>query len=79
MRTAWQSVYGGAALPLTDMSAATAEFEHALSLPGIVGAMVPGDGFLTRKRADAFAPVLDVADRHGALIFVHRAALPDEK
>ncbi len=68
-----------AALPLTDMSAAAAEFERALSLPGIVGAMVPGDGFLTRKRATAFAPVLDVADRHGALVFVHRAALPGEK
>jgi predicted TIM-barrel fold metal-dependent hydrolase len=68
-----------AALPRTDMSAAAAEFERALSLPGIVGAMVPGDGFLTRKRADALAPVLDVADRHGALVFVHRAALPGEK
>ncbi len=68
-----------AALPLTDMPAAAAEFERALSLPGIVGAMVPGDGFLTRKRANAFTPVLDVANRRGALVFVHRAALPGEK
>ena len=41
--------------------------------------MVPGDGFLTRERANAFAPVLEVADRYRALIFVHRAALPGEK
>ena len=68
-----------AALPLTDMAVAAAEFDRALSLPGMVGAMVPGDGFLTRERAGAFAPVLDVADRHGSLIFVHRAALPGAK
>ena len=68
-----------AALPLTDMSAAAAEFERAFSLPGIIGAMVPGDGFLTRDRAKAFGPVLDVASRHQALVFVHRAALPGEK
>jgi predicted TIM-barrel fold metal-dependent hydrolase len=68
-----------AALPLADMTAAAAEFERALALPGTIGATVPGDGFLTRERADAFAPVLDVADRHKALVFVHRAAMPGEK
>src|SRR5215470_3388829 len=30
-----------AALPLVDMSAATAEFERALALPGVVGAQAP--------------------------------------
>ena len=32
-----------AALPLTDMSAAAAAFEHALGLPGMIGAQVPGN------------------------------------
>ena len=67
-----------AALPLRDMTAAAAEFARALALPGMIGAMVPGDGFLTRERAREFAPVLEVADRHGALVFVHRAGLPGE-
>jgi predicted TIM-barrel fold metal-dependent hydrolase len=47
-----------AALPLTDMSAATAEFERALGLPGMIGAQVPGNYFLTRKDADAMRPLL---------------------
>src|SRR5277367_2618807 len=38
-----------AALPLVDMNAAAAEFERALALPGVVGAQVPGNYFLTRK------------------------------
>src|SRR4026208_2495703 len=41
-----------AALPLMDMSAAAAEFERALALPGVVGAQVPGNGFLTKKDAE---------------------------
>src|SRR3954453_1897455 len=42
-----------AALPLTDMSAATAEFERALALPGVIGAQIPGNYLLTRKDAAA--------------------------
>src|SRR6201987_3689212 len=42
-----------AALPLTDMSAAVAEFERALGLPGMIGAQIPGNYFLTRKDAEA--------------------------
>src|SRR5438093_7856780 len=38
-----------AALPLTDISAAAAELERALGLPGIVGAQLPGNAFLTRN------------------------------
>ncbi|MGE0258217.1 MAG: amidohydrolase family protein, partial [Alphaproteobacteria bacterium] len=32
-----------AALPLTDMSAAVAEFERAHALPGVIGAQLPGN------------------------------------
>src|SRR6202790_3641227 len=51
-----------AALPLTDMSAAAAELERALALPGVIGAQIPGNGFLTRKDAGARRPLLDVAN-----------------
>src|SRR5437773_9480195 len=60
-----------AALPLTDISAAAAEFERALGLPGIIGAQVPGNYFLTRKDAEAMRPLLEVANRHRAALFVH--------
>src|SRR5262249_21306782 len=46
-----------AALPLTDIAAASAEFERALGLPGIIGAQLPGNYFLTRKDAEAVRPL----------------------
>src|SRR6185436_6116418 len=52
-----------AALPLTDMAAAAAELERALGLPGMVGAQIPGNAFLTRQDAEAMRPLLDVANR----------------
>src|SRR5215831_963 len=42
-----------AALPLTDMAAAAAELERALALPGMIGAQVPGNAFLTKGHAEA--------------------------
>src|SRR2546425_1851008 len=67
-----------AALPLVDISAAAAEFERALGLPGIVGAQVPGNAFLTRKDAEAMRPVLEVANRHRALVFIHHGPRPGD-
>ena len=37
---------------------AAAEFERALGLPGVVGAQVPGNGFLTKKDAENMRPLL---------------------
>jgi predicted TIM-barrel fold metal-dependent hydrolase len=68
-----------AALPLVDMSAATAEFERALALPGVVGAQVPGNGFLTKKAAENMRPLLEVANRHRAIVFIHHGPLPGDK
>ena len=48
-----------AALPLTDMNAAVTEFERALALPGVIGAQLPGNYFLTRKDAEAARPLLE--------------------
>jgi len=67
-----------AALPLIDMSAAATEFERALSLPGVVGAQVPGNGFLTKKDAENMRPLMEVANRRHAIIFIHHGPRPGD-
>ena len=67
-----------AALPLVDMSAAAAEFERALALPGVVGAQVPGNGFLTKKDAENMRPLVEVANRHRAIVFIHHGPRPGD-
>jgi predicted TIM-barrel fold metal-dependent hydrolase len=66
------------ALPLADMSAAAGELERALALPGVVGAQVPGNGFLTKKAAENMRPLLEVANRHRAIVFIHHGPLPGD-
>lgn len=67
-----------AALPLTDIAAATAELERALGLPGIIGAQVPGNYFLTRKDAETMRPLVEVANRERAVLFVHHGPRPGD-
>jgi predicted TIM-barrel fold metal-dependent hydrolase len=67
-----------AALPLMDISVAAAELDRALGLPGIVGAQIPGNGFLTAKDAEKMRPLLEVANRHHALLFIHHGPLPGD-
>jgi len=67
-----------AALPLSDMAAAAAELERALGLPGMIGAQIPGNGFLTRKDAEAMQPLLEVANRHHATLFIHHGPRPGD-
>src|SRR5438477_4454391 len=67
-----------AALPLVDMSAAAAELERALGLPGVIGAQIPGNGFLTRNDAEAMRPLLEVANRHHAVLFIHHGPRPGD-
>src|SRR6476660_6361470 len=67
-----------AALPLTDISAAAAELERALGLPGVIGAQVPGNYFLTRKDAEAIRPLLEIANRERAVLFVHHGPRPGD-
>jgi predicted TIM-barrel fold metal-dependent hydrolase len=66
------------ALPLTDMKAAVAEFERALGLPGVVGTQVPGNGFLTSKDAEAMRPIMEVANRRKAVVFIHHGPRPGD-
>ncbi len=67
-----------AALPLTDMNAAAAELDRVFGLPGIVGAQLPGNYFLTRNDAEAVRPLLDVANRHKAVLLIHHGPRPGD-
>src|SRR5229473_4358183 len=67
-----------AALPLTDISAAAAELERALALPGMIGAQIPGNAFLTRNDAEAMRPLLEAANRHRAVLFIHHGPRPGD-
>jgi len=67
-----------AALPLTDIPAAAAELERALGLPGMIGAQIPGNAFLTRKDAEAMRPLMEVANRHRAVLFIHHGPRPGD-
>ena len=67
-----------AALPLVDVSAAAAELERALMLPGMIGAQLPGNAFLTRKDAEGMRPLLDVANREGGVLFIHHGPRPGD-
>ena len=67
-----------AALPLTDTPAAAAELERALGLPGMIGAQLPGNYFLTRADAEAVRPLLEVANRHRAVLLIHHGPRPGD-
>ncbi|MGD9614975.1 MAG: amidohydrolase family protein [Alphaproteobacteria bacterium] len=67
-----------AALPLTDMTAAVTEFERALALPGMIGAQLPGNYLLTRQDAEAMRPLLEAANRHRAVLFIHHGPRPGD-
>jgi predicted TIM-barrel fold metal-dependent hydrolase len=67
-----------AALPLTDMAAAAGELERALGLPGMIGAQIPGNLFLTSDDAEAARPLLEVANRHHAVLFIHHGPRPGD-
>ncbi|MCY3828192.1 MAG: amidohydrolase family protein [Rhodospirillaceae bacterium] len=67
---------GLAALPLADPAAAAEELARAMDTPGFAGAILPADAFLTRREAEAWAPLLDAANAHGAHIFIHPGPVP---
>jgi predicted TIM-barrel fold metal-dependent hydrolase len=39
---------------------------------------VPGNGFLTKKDAENMRPLLEVANRHRAIVFIHHGPLPGD-
>jgi predicted TIM-barrel fold metal-dependent hydrolase len=44
----------------------------------MIGAQIPGNYFLTRKDAEAVRPLLEVANRHGAVLFIHNGPRPGD-
>lgn len=68
---------GLAALPLTDMDAAVAELQRARRDLGLVGAILPVDGFLSEATAARLAPIFSAGDALGAHFFVHPGRLAD--
>ena len=69
---------GFAALPLANIDATVTEFERVMALPGVVGATLPGDGFLSRRRAERFRPLFEAANRIGAIFLVHYGKTADD-
>src|SRR5262245_28055060 len=67
-----------AALPLTDLSAAAGELGRVMTLPGMIGAQLPGNYFLTRNDAEAARPLLESANRHHAVLFIHHGPRPGD-
>lgn len=67
-----------ATLPCADIDAAAEELERALNMPGIVGGLLPSDGFLSLKRAEKFRPLFEVAEKHGAIFMVHYGKIADD-
>ncbi len=68
-----------ASLPLADMSAAVEEFDRAMELPGMIGAIVPGNAFMTYEDAEQYRPLLDAANRRRAVLFIHWGPRPGDK
>ncbi len=68
-----------ASLPLADLDMAVAEFDRAMGLPGMVGAQIPGNGFLDYATAEQYRPLLAAANRHRAVLFVHWGPRPGDK
>lgn len=69
---------GFAMLPSADMRAMVDEFERVMALPGMVGAVLAGDGFLSLRRAEKFRPIFEAGDARGALFLVHYGRLADD-
>lgn len=68
---------GIALLPVADMDAAVAEFGRARSL-GLIGAIVPANGFATLDDAEKLRPLFAAAQQRGGHMFVHPGLRPDQ-
>jgi predicted TIM-barrel fold metal-dependent hydrolase len=67
---------GLAAIPLAHLEAAPSILEKAIVDQGLLGAILPADGFADQATAQRFAPLFEVAERHRAHLFIHPGGLP---
>ena len=49
-----------------------------MGLPGVIGAQLPGNFFLTRTDAEAARPLLEVANRHRSVLLIHHGPRPGD-
>lgn len=69
---------GFAALPSANLEVMIEEYERAMEAPGMVGAVLPGDGFISLRRAERFAPLFRAANERGAIFLVHYGRLAED-
>ena len=62
---------GVAALSTLDIDWSVQELERAHAKLGLIGGVLPVNGFATLEGAKAFAPVFEVAQRHKGHIYLH--------
>lgn len=62
--------YSLAVLPNETIAMAAAEFDRAMAMPGTVGAILPGNGFLDRARAERWRPLFAAAQARGGALFL---------
>src|SRR6185436_20053668 len=67
-----------AAVQLVDIVAAADELDRAMKLPGIIGTQLPGNAFLTSKDAESMRPLMEVANRNRAMLFIHHGPRPGD-
>jgi predicted TIM-barrel fold metal-dependent hydrolase len=69
---------GLAALPFADMDRAVAEYIRARTQLGLIGAILPNNGFLSIAEAEKFEPILKAAQGYGGHLFIHPGRRPDQ-
>ena len=69
---------GLAGLPLADVGMAAAELRRARRELQLLGAILPGNFFLSIERAETLRPLFDAADEVGALFMIHPGIAPGE-
>ena len=67
-----------ATVPMRDLKVGAKELDAALKLPGMVGVQVPGNAFMSLASAEAMRPILEVLNRHKAILFVHYGPMPGD-
>jgi predicted TIM-barrel fold metal-dependent hydrolase len=69
---------GFAVLPFADFDAAFEEFKRARSLPGMIGAVLPGDGFVSKRRANRFRRFFAEAEANRGAFLIHYGSVGTE-
>jgi predicted TIM-barrel fold metal-dependent hydrolase len=69
---------GLASLPTADIEVMIEEFDRYTSMPGMVGAVLPGDGFLSLQRAERYRALFKAANDKGAIFLVHYGRIADD-